>query len=475
MKRVAVIGGGISGLVCASRLLELKEKHRLDFEVNLFEKTDRLGGVLHSEPREGFLIEHGADAFITEKPSVVALGRRLGLESEVVRTKNEHRRTFVARNGRLIPLPEGFHLIAPTQTRSFLQSPLFSFAGKLRILLERWIPPRISAEDESVGEFIRRRFGREALERVGQPMLAGIYTGDPEALSLTATMPRFKELERRYGSIVRGLLAEAENLSQVRGPRYSLFCSFRQGMQFLAEAIRKKIPAGSLKMETGIRELFYEARMNHWRIVTERSEIFFADAVCSAVSAKVTAGFFGNDPLSRTLVSLLNSVAYESVASLNFAYKREAVSHALDGFGFVVPKTERLSLIACSFSSQKFEGRAPEGHVLLRAFVGGAFGREFFERKDAELAKIVQNDLSGLLGIRGEPIFSTVSRSRDSMVQYRLNHLDLVSEIETALDQHPGLYLCGSSYRGVGIADCVREAEFQAEEIFENLKKKVNP
>ncbi|MBI3315535.1 MAG: protoporphyrinogen oxidase [Candidatus Omnitrophica bacterium] len=478
MKRVGVVGAGISGLAAALKLCELKERHKADLEVLVLEKKSRPGGNLETESRDGFLLEKAADAFVSEKPSVIELSRRLGLDADIIETRKENRRTFVVRNKKLIPLPEGFYLIAPTQVLSFLGTPLFSLRGKMRVFLEPWISKKVEAGDESIGSFIRRRFGAEVLDRVGQAMLGGIYSGDPEILSLSATMPRFLELERKYGSVIRGLTREFsfknKELEPVRGPRYSLFCSFRKGMQSLPEKIAENIPERSFRLKTGVQKVARQSLGTGWRILTDTGETLAADAVLLSASAKFSAAFLRGEPENSRLVSLLDAIGYESVATVNLAYRRDAIKHPLDGFGFVVPRTERLSLTACSFSSRKFEGRSPEGFEVLRAFVGGAFGREFFERDDESLSRVVKHDMAGLLGITEEPVFSTISRYRESMVQYRLNHGELVSDIEKELLTKPGLWLIGSSYRGPGISDCVRDAETQAEKLFHSLFREVN-
>jgi oxygen-dependent protoporphyrinogen oxidase len=470
-KRVVVIGGGITGLACANRLLELAKESGVRLQVSLFEAGPRPGGIFESEKRDGFLLEKGPDSFISEKPAALALAKRLGLENEIIGTRAAHRRSFVARRGGLIPLPEGFYLIAPTRVRAFIHSPLLSFSGKARVLSEVMIPARRGAADESVAAFVRRRFGQEALERIGQPMLAGIYTGDPEQLSLSATMPRFRELETRYGSVIRGLIAEAkkkkEDLGGVSGPRYGLFLSFKNGIETLTRELARRLPPGSVKLGAEIRDVSYNWARGKWKLLADHGEAE-ADAVCCAVPAPVASRLLSK--LSKKLSGQLDSLVHESVVTINFAFRRGDIAHALDGFGFVVPRTEQSPLIACGFLSQKFEGRAPEGHVLLRAFAGGVFGKKFLELEDNTLKDIIRRELAGFLGITADPLFAVLRRHSRSMVQYRLGHFEWVARVRSELKEFRGLHLAGPAFKGAGIPDCIEDAEEQAARLFEKLR-----
>ena len=464
-KKVAVIGAGISGLVFANRLREVSEKHGLALEVRVFDAAPRAGGTLRTETKDGFLLEKGPDSFLSERPWGVELCHRLGLENELIGTETAFRRTFVARGGRLYGLPDGFYLIAPREAAPFLMTPLFSPFGKLRMLSECWLPPTRSASDESVASFIRRRFGAEALERVGQPMIAGVYSGDPEKLGILSTMPHFRELEAEYGSVIRGLRAQAKKNDRVpdqtRGPRYSLFVSLKNGMQALTDELARRLGETSLCLKFKAVSLSFEPGNARWTIVSESGERIQADVLCLAVPACTASRWL--EDTAPELARRLDDLAYESVATLNLAFDSAQITHPLDGFGFVVPRSECRSLMACTFVHRKFAGRAPEGKVLLRAFVGGAFGREIFGMPDAELKRAVQKDLAQLLGIRGEPLFSTLERYPRALPQYGVGHQEWVRTVEEEADRYPGLILTGASYHGTGIPDCVHDAERKAE------------
>jgi oxygen-dependent protoporphyrinogen oxidase len=323
--------------------------------------------------------------------------------------------------------------------------------------------------DESLAQFIRRRLGREALERVAQPMIGGIYTADPEKLSLQATMPRFIELERKHRSVIRALRKESagpcrEDQSQTQGARYSLFASFDRGMQVLVDRLADKLATIGIALRTRVTSVALDRTSRQWQVRSEHGPAITVDAICLAVPAYVAASLL--EETDVLLAAGLNQIRYESTATVNLAYRRADIPHPLDGFGFVVPFIEKRSLIACTFSSVKFAGRAPQDSVLLRAFVGGALQPEMVELEDTEMLSRVRADLRDLLGIRNAPLFSEVSRWRKSMPQYEIGHLARVNTIAERLATLPGLALTGNAYSGVGIPDCIRSGETAADSLF---------
>lgn len=462
MRRIVVIGGGISGLAAAHRLLELDPT----LDLVLIEASGRLGGTLLTDQRDGFLLERGPDSFISEKPEAVALAKRLGLESRLIETNPEHRRSFIVRDGRLRPVPEGFQLLAPSRIWPFLTTDIFSLAGKARMAGDLVLPRRNTngTNDESLASFVRRRLGREALERMAQPMVGGIYTADPETLSLRATLPRFLDMEQEHRSVILAMLRKGRSQSGTSGARYSLFLSFDQGLQVLVNALTEAIKGCKVQLNTKVVAI---ERHSGWRIETDKEKPIDADAICLAIPAYSAARLLTN--VDQTLASQLNRINYASTATINLAYRREAVRHPLDGFGFVVPFVEKRSLIACTFSSVKFPGRAPEDHALLRAFVGGALQPNMFALEEAEMLHRVQNDLRDLLGITDKPLFVESSKWENSMPQYEVGHLDRVAAIETRLAQLPNLTLAGNAYRGAGIPDCIRSGETAADRLLSLL------
>jgi len=453
-KQIVVVGGGISGLAAAHRLVELGlDKSRL----TLIEASDRLGGTLQTQARDGFLLERGPDSFISEKPEARALATRLGLESRLIQTNEQFRRSFIVRNGRLRPVPEGFQLLAPSRVWPFVTTDIFSMAGKLRMAADLLLPRKTAngTQDESLASFVRRRLGQEALERMAQPMVGGIYTADPETLSLRATLPRFLDMERDHRSLILAMMRQGQKAG-TSGARYSLFLSFDSGMEVLVNALASTIPHVRLKTQV------HEIRKSNsaWTIRTD-DESLEADAVCLAVPAYTAATLLQN--VNAQLAAQLKAIKYASTATINFAYPRAAIKHPLDGFGFVVPFIEKRSLLACTFSNMKFSGRAPEDHVLLRAFAGGALQPEVFAAHDLETR--IEADLRELLDIDRKPLFSTIAKWEQSMPQYEVGHLDRIARIETEVKALPGLALAGNAYRGAGIPDCIRSGETAAEEI----------
>src|SRR5215217_5269555 len=461
MNRIVIIGGGISGLAAAHRVLELNQSA----QVTILEASSRLGGTIHTEHRDGFLLERGPDSFISEKSPAIALAKRLGIESQLIQTNEEYRRSFIVRDGRLRAVPEGFQLMAPSRMWPFITSDIFSLAGKARMAADLLLPRKSvnGSTDESLASFVRRRLGEEALVRMAQPMVGGIYTADPETLSLRATLPRFLDMEQKHRSLIIAMarLGRAQKKG-TSGARYSLFLSFNRGMQVLVDPLTR-INADLRVNTRGLRLTFDRG----WTITTDKDEQIKADGVCLAVPAYVAAALLRET--HEQLAQKLREIKYASTATINFGYRRAAIAHPLNGFGFVVPFIEKRSLIACTFSSVKFSGRAPEAHVLLRAFAGGALQPEIFALDESEMSRRVEADLRELLGITEPPLFTEVAKWGRSMPQYEVGHLDRVKEIENALTELPGLTLAGNAYRGAGIPDCIRSGELAAESIFKTL------
>ena len=477
-KRVVVIGGGISGLAAAHRLAERSAAEDLGLEVVLLEAGARLGGTIRTYEREGFLLEGGPDAFISEKPEAVELARRIGLTEQLLETNSAHRRSFIARRSQLNPVPEGFHLLAPARLLPFLGSQIISWPGKARMALDLILPRRKAdtngADDESLADFVRRRLGSEALERLAQPMVGGIYTADPERLSLRATMPRFLEMERAHRSLIMamrraGRARQEDETRGTSGARYSLFLSFRRGMQTLTDTLAARLPAGSARLGARVSSLAFDAEASEWIINLDADESLRAPesiraaAVCVALPAHGAARLLG--ATDAALAAELEAIPYASTATINLAYRRADIPHPLDGFGFIVPFIEGRATLACSFSSVKFKGRAPAGYALLRAFVGGALQPEKFALDEDEMLAAVRRDLRDLLGIEKPPLFHQVAKWPRSMPQYHLGHLERAARIRARLKQLPSLRLAGNAYGGAGIPDCIRSGEQAANEI----------
>jgi protoporphyrinogen/coproporphyrinogen III oxidase len=482
--KIVIVGAGITGLAAALRLAAAG-----GVDAVVCDASGRAGGVIRTErggERGEYLIEAGPDSFLTEKPEALRLCAQLGLTEALIGIREGAHRTYVVRGGRLVQMPDGFRLIAPTRLGPWLRSPLFSWPSKARMALDWVLPPQRSTADESVASFVTRRLGREAFDYVAQPLIGTIYTADAEALSLAATMPRFADLERRYGSVIRGFLRAHAAAGRGRGPRagspsargasadgglpaarLGLFASLAAGMQTLPDAAAARLPDGWLRLRTPVAAVTRRADGSGYRVALGDGGAIEADGVIVAAGPAATARLIA--PLDGALASGVGAIACASSASVTLAYDRAALRRPIGGFGFVVPRVERRPILAASFSNLKFAGRAPEDRLLVRVFLGGATDPEILGMDDEALARTVRGEMGALLGISAAPLLVRVMRHRDTMPQYAVGHLDRVADIESRAGAHPGLALAGAAYRGVGIPDCIRSGEAAAERILRTL------
>ena len=440
---VAVVGGGIAGLATAYEL------HRRRVTFRLFEAAPRLGGVILTERIDGFTIDAGPDALLVQKPAAIDLCRELGLGDRLVPTLTP-RTAFILRSGILHPLPEASVLGIPTRMAPFLTTRLFSPAGKLRVSLDLVLRRRRlgPTDDESIGDFFRRRFGRESVEYLAEPLLAGIHAGDVDRLSMRALFPRLVEAEQRYGSLIRAF----RRLSSHRSPD-GVFRSLPGGLEELSTALVAALPADALHCHTRVTSLAGRAP---YTIHTEGHADVTAGAVVLAVPSTRVAALVA--PFDADLAALCRAIPHASTATVALAYPRAAVQHPLLGSGFVVPRVERsTTIIAASWVSSKWPARAPAGQVLLRAFIGGARDRDALDRDTDELGRVAHADLAAILGIHSQPSLTRVYRWIDRSPQHEVGHLSHLDRIDGALSRWPGLYVAGSSFRSVGIPDCIAD------------------
>jgi protoporphyrinogen/coproporphyrinogen III oxidase len=473
--RVIVIGGGLSGLAVAHRIHERSRALRRSVDLKVLEAKDRAGGVITTERFDGFTLEGGPDSFITNKPWGLDLCERLGLGDRLIETDAGHRRSFVVRKGRLVPVPEGFVLMAPRRLGPLLTTPVLSWRGKLRMLMDLFIPRRDDEVEESLAGFVRRRLGREALDRLVQPLVAGIYTADPSNLSLKATLPQFLAMERDHRSLILAGLREARETGhrsierQASGARYGMFVALDDGMDGLPAALAAALPAGSIQVNTAVRRLIRNEPVSPWLVELRDGPPMEADAVVLTTESHAAARLI--DAQDPGLALQLRAIPYASSIIVNVGYRRDQIKHPLDGFGAVVPAIEGRPILAVSFLSVKFPKRAPAGTVLLRVFIGGATQPEYFDLDDAAIGELVRRELGELIGASGDPLFLRIGRHPRAMPQYILGHLDRVEAIRRKLARHPRLYLTGIAYDGVGIPDCIHAAETTADALLEALAK----
>jgi oxygen-dependent protoporphyrinogen oxidase len=470
-ERVVVIGGGLSGLAAAHRLVARAGVARRPVEVVVLEATKRIGGTIWTEHRDGFTLEGGPDSFITNKPWGVDLCRALGLGPQLLGTDGSHRRSFVVRQGRLVPVPEGFVLLAPSRLAPILTTPILSWRGKLRLLMDLVLPRKADDADESLAAFVRRRLGREALDRLVQPLVGGIYTADPAELSLRATLPQFAAMEQEHGSLILAALRQARQARAAAraasGARYGLFVTLADGMEALPRALAAALPPGSLRRGAAARRVAQPDPAGPWVVEMLDGPPIEAGAVVLATAAHAAARLI--DGFDSELALHLRSIPYASSAIVTVAYPRDRVAHPLDGFGVVVPAIEGRSILAVSFLSVKFPRRAPAGTALLRVFVGGATQPELFDLDDEALTALVRRELAELLGVSGDPLLVDVARHPRAMPQYTLGHQGRVAQIQRQVARHPRLALAGNAYDGVGIPDCIRSGQEAAEAILAAL------
>jgi protoporphyrinogen/coproporphyrinogen III oxidase len=443
--KVAIVGGGIAGLCAARRLESLLP----DAELLLVERDDVLGGKVRTELIDGFLVEAAPDSFLARKERGVELCQELGLADELVGRRPEHRGTFVRRGDQLYPLPEGLTGMVPGDLDALEASALLSPDGAARFSSEPDVPPARGDEDESVASFVSRRFGREAYEALVEPLVTGIYGGDGELLSLRATFPQLRALERAHGSLLRGLATSSPRAGETQP-----FVSLRSGMGTLPSTVvgdleRTRILTGRAATRLRRGSPGYELELAD-------GESILADGVILATPAFVTAELVAD--LDPALAEPHAEIPYGSSVVVTIAYAERL---ALDGYGYVVPRSERTDVLACSWTSQKWEGRAPEGTTLVRVFAGRFGERDLTTTPDGELVGLARTELR-LVGIAAEPIFVRVRRWPRGMPQYLLGHVDRVERMEAALREHPGLAVAGAAYEGVGIPDCIRSGEAAA-------------
>jgi protoporphyrinogen/coproporphyrinogen III oxidase len=459
---VAVVGAGIAGLSAAYEL------SRRDVSLVVLERSPRPGGVILSEQVGGFTIDGGPDALLIQKPAAIALCQEIGLGDRLVATKPP-RVAFIQRGGRLHPLPAASVLGIPTRVGPFLQSRLFTWRGKLRMGAELFVPKREDDSDESIGSFMTRRFGREATDYLAEPLLAGIHAGDVDRLSAKALFPRFVDAERRHGSVLRALRhAAATAPPSVDGA----FKSLPGGLSEMVQALVARIGEAQVCTNTDVARIARPSSADPsapFHIDLSSGNRIDAKAVIVATPAYVTERLLRET--DAELARLCGEVRYASAATVVLAFRRDAVAHPLNGSGFVVPRVEASPILAASWLSSKWPHRAPDDRVLMRAFFGGTRDPGALERSDQELVALSLSALTPLLGIAGEPQLTRVYRWERANAQHDVGHLQRVAAIDRRLADHPGLFLTGSGFRGVGIPDCVTDARATARAVLERLSR----
>ncbi len=451
MKRVAIIGGGISGLAAA---FELEEKRRSGQDVDyvLYESSPRLGGVLRTEVIDGCVVEAGPDSFVSEKPWAADLCRALGLGDQLIGSNDADRKTYILTRRRLVEMPDGLMFMVPTKILPTGLSPLFSWKTKLRMARELFQPPHAVEHDESVAEFVRRHYGPEMVDRLADPLLSGVYGGEADSLSVRAVLPRFAEMERNHGSLGRAMLAARKKASSgPRKPAVPLFTSLKNGMEHMANSVVTRLTPASLRTSCRVDTIRREG--HGWFLSTGATSEQF-DAVVVATPGPAAASLLRT--VSPELSHELDAVGYSSSITVGLGYDRGVRESLPPGFGFLVPRSEGKRLLAATFVHNKFPHRAPGDRALLRCFFAGENAKQVWELGDEQVVAIVRNELQQILGVRDEPVFARVYRWKSAMAQYGVGHLERLQRIDQLTRPLAGLALAGNAYRGIGVPDCVR-------------------
>lgn len=476
-RKVVIIGGGLSGLSAAFYIRKFYREAAVQPEITLIEKDKVLGGKIETLHRDGFVIEKGPDSFLARKTAMVDLARELELDHELVSTNPNAKKTYILQRGKLHPMPAGLVLGIPTELKPFLKSGLVSFGGKMRAMMDFVLPPRRSAEDESLGDLIERRLGTEVLENMTEPLLAGIYAGDMRKISLQATFPQFGEVERQYGSLIRGMTTGRKPVETHTGTKKSAFLTFRQGLQSLVHALIHELQDVRQLTGTGAKSIRVlggagSSGAARYEVELEGGELLEADDIY------ITVQNFAAAELLRPHVdvSALDAVNYVSVANVVLAFTRQDIVTEYDGSGFLVPRKEGRNITACTWTSTKWLHTSPDDKVLLRCYVGRSGDEQNVELPDDALAELVRKDLKEIMGITAAPLFTEITRLRSSMPQYPVGHPGRIAGLRSELAQKlPGVYAFGAGYDGIGMPDCIKQAKLTAQTAAASLTKLPEP
>ena len=464
MKRIAIIGGGISRLAAAFTLEE-QRRANAPVEYVLFESGPRFGGVIVTECVESCLVEAGPDSFLTEKPWAADLCRKLGLADQLIGSNDAQRKTYILANSRLVTIPDGLMFMVPTKVMPALLSPLFSFRAKLQMAREWFHTSNQASTDETVSSFVQRHYGTEMVERLADPLLAGIYGGDASQLSMRAVLPRFLGMEAKHGSLGRAMLA-ARSKTAPNSAR-PLFTSLKNGMQAMVDTLVARLYPSALHLNRPVQSM--RPQEKGW-LVSAGDESYRFDAVIVATPAHVAATLLQD--ASHDLASELRTIPYSSSVTVTLAYDQRVRAMLPPGFGFLVPHCEGKRLLAATFVHNKFSHRAPGDRALIRCFLGGSRDQQILQSSDEEIVRIVREELKQILGIAAEPLFTRLYKWNAAMAQYTVGHLERLERIRHFCEAlPPALAMAGNGYRGIGVPDCVRSGEEAATALTGNYSR----
>jgi len=490
-KRVAVLGGGITGLAAAYTLACARQSGA-PVEELLIEGRDRLGGVIRTEHLEGFVIEAGPDSFLAEKPEAAAMARELGLGDSLIGSNDNQRRTYILHRGHLVPLPDGLMFLVPTRLWPMVTTPLLPLSSKLAMAAELFTTPRAALpdSDESVASFVCRHFGDAMLENIADPLLAGVYGGDSGALSVRSVLPRFWEMERKHGSLTRATLRAMRQRRKTRAnssgteqpdsagtgtaPRGALplFMTLKDGLEQLTAKLAQHLDKTRVHLRRRVAGIELaqggpggapDKCSRRYEIFCEGGPAFDADAIILAMPTHECSRLLS--PLHPTLGGLLGQIPYSSSMTVSLGYGEGTIEHLPPGFGYLVPRKENRRMLACTFVHRKFNHRAPEGKALLRCFLGGSRDPEALNLPDEEVVSLIRQELKEILSFSFDPLFCRIHRWPASMAQYAVGHAERIGRIRRQLEDLPGIHLAGNAYSGIGISDCIRTGKAAARSV----------
>ena len=454
---ILIVGGGVTGLAAAYNVQKQAKAAGADPRIILVEKDSALGGKTKTERVDGLVIEHGPDSFIAHKPWFGQLCKELGLPT--VGTNPNVKTTYIWHKGKMEPLPVGMQIMIPTETWPFVKTRLISPLGKLRAAMEPFIPVKKTDEDESIGSFVSRRFGREVLENVAGPLMGGIYGGDWDGVSMKATFPMFTKMEKEQGSLL--LAGHRNKANRPKGPTGSAFQTVPTGLQTAVDALVKACE--QVEFKTGVTVKSLVPADGGYTVSLDSGEELLADAVVLAVPAYVAASLI--EEIVPAAAGELNEIPYGNSVVVALGYNRSDVDHPLDASGFLVPAREPMDVTASTWVSVKWPHAAPKDKVLLRCFIGRGLGKDWTKESDEALIATAREGLERTMGLKAEPFLTRIFRWPRAMAGYRVGHLDRMDQVDGMMKQAPGLYLAGAAYRGVGLPDCVREGIQAADKI----------
>jgi len=463
MKRIAIVGGGISGL-SAAYTIEKKRQSGTPVQYVLFESSPRLGGVLVTDRVDGCVVEAGPDSFLTEKPWAADLCCKIGLGDQLIGSNDSERKTYIVAKGKLVEMPDGLMFLVPTKIMPTVLSPLFSLRTKIHMAAEWFHPRRDAPEDETVAQMVERHYGSEMVELLADPMLCGIYGGDASQLSVRAVLPRFADMESKHGSLGRGLLKARKKADATADvPARPVFTSLKEGMQQMIDTLVARLDANALNTSSRVQAVIREH--DGWTVSAGFQSDRF-DAVIIATPAPAAAVLLGAD---ENLSHDLFGIKYSSSATVTLGYDEKVRRSLPPGFGFLVPRSEGRRMLAATFVHNKFPYRAPDDRALVRCFLGGTRDEQIVQMSGEEILRIVRDELRQIIGLDAEPLFARVYKWKSAMAQYSVGHLERVQRIESRRRDLPGLALAGNGYNGIGVPDCVRSGTEAAGKILAEM------